>query len=413
MRALIFVLYILLLAPAQLLGQTRRMTDPLTGKQFVSNNSFNSAFPLLQQAHNQVQLTNWEEALFTLDAAVTVDPYSAEALLVRAKVKRALGMFSEARKDLGFALRLNPFVADLYGYSGQFGLMRVLASYPMESMSDLKQRQKLQYYYYDIDRKLESELINKNEAQTLENIIVLIERGKTETANFVLDSVLEANPYSAIALDLKGNLLLQDSLLEEAEKVFLGATKILPDFAISWYNLGRVYMLRGDKEMAHSYFSKAIELRPNLTKAYFERAAILKSMGENAQAIQDYDQVIRDNGSKYAQAFLNRGLTKKMEGDFNGAFRDLDMIIEEFTDNAELLKNRANLHLLFGSVAQGVADYTKAINMKPDYAEAYFNRGLAHFIMYDSVSGCHDLAKSEGLGYKRSAEYIQYFCALR
>lgn len=411
MRPTLFA--IALLALTSSFAQTRSMTDLMKGKVVASENSYNSAFPMLQQAHNQFQLTNWEEALLTLDNAVITEPNSAEALMLRAKVKRSMGMFAEAQKDFTHALRLNPYVADVYGYSGQAGLMSVLSSYPRASMDQLQEAERVKYYYYDIDRKLENELLTEASAEKLEEVLVALENGQESQARNLLTEFISDKPDNAIALDLQGIFYLRDSLTKLAERSFRKAVYILPDFAIGWYNLGRTYVQMGDPETAKSYFSKAIKLRPDLTKAYFERAAILKSMGENQLAIDDYNEVISQNGYKYEQAYLNRGLTKKMQGDFSGALTDLNLIIDDYPQDPYLYKNRGNLQLLFGSVRQGISDYTDAIRYKPDFAEAYFNRGIAHFITYDRVSGCSDMEKSTSLGYPRAEEFIRYFCAIR
>lgn len=48
--------------------------------------------------------------------------------------------------------------------------------------------------------------------------------------------------------------------------------------------------------------------------------------------------------------------------------------------------------------------FTKAIEMKTDYAEAYYNRGMTWFQLpagsYSCNDGCSDLKKSKELGFK-------------
>ncbi|MFT5384362.1 MAG: tetratricopeptide (TPR) repeat protein, partial [Saprospiraceae bacterium] len=115
-------------------------------------------------------------------------------------------------------------------------------------------------------------------------------------------------------------------------------------------------------------------------------------------------------GKTYMEAFLNRGLTKKMLGDFNGAITDLDLSIEEYPESPSLRKSRGNLYLIFGLHRKAIDDYTRSIESDPNYAEAYFNRAMAFFLLYDRISACSDLEKSAELGYKRAEEIQLYFC---
>jgi tetratricopeptide (TPR) repeat protein len=115
-------------------------------------------------------------------------------------------------------------------------------------------------------------------------------------------------------------------------------------------------------------------------------------------------------GGNYLEAYLNRGLLRKMTGNFSGALEDLNRVIKAAPTNAEIYKNRGNLFLLYGYHIHAIADYTKAIDLEGEYAEAYFNRGLAQFLIYDKASGCYDLEQAEKYGYKRAIEKKKYFC---
>ncbi len=77
----------------------------------------------------------------------------------------------------------------------------------------------------------------------------------------------------------------------------------------------------------------------------------------------------------------------------------------------ELNDNNSSLRLLFGARTMAVQEYSKAIRIDSNYAEAYFNRALAHLQLYDKVSGCADLDKSSALGYEKANDLQSSFCA--
>ena len=45
-----------------------------------------------------------------------------------------------------------------------------------------------------------------------------------------------------------------------------------------------------------------------------------------------------------------------------------------------------------------VEDYTRAIEIDPNYATAYFNRGVSKFYLGDTIGACKDARKAQELG---------------
>ncbi|MDA9332749.1 tetratricopeptide repeat protein, partial [Saprospiraceae bacterium] len=57
-----------------------------------------------------------------------------------------------------------------------------------------------------------------------------------------------------------------------------------------------------------------------------------------------------------------------------------------------------------------IADYTKAIEIDPNYAKAYLNRGRSKLMLGQKDSGCLDLSKAGELGYGKAYEVIKEYC---
>jgi|GEM_PF-565814 len=369
----------------------------------------NTVLPHLQLADQQFQAFMFEEPSFMLDKAVAENPDSPAALIARAKFKKVYGMQNESRQDYALAKRLNPYSPYIYGYYGNAGMQEVIAMYPKQSMEKIKTSQVHNYYYEALD----SNLIENAEEQSwpdADMAISLLESENYEAVLPILDKAIKFDNNAAIAWDLKGFVLFKLNRYKEAENAFVKALEIDPEFAIAWYNLGLLDKKRGNLKMAETYLDKAIEIEDDLTKAYFARAEINKMQGDLDDAVEDYDEVIDNKGTSYIEAYANRGLTKKILGDFNGAIIDINKAIEDMPDNADLYKNRGNLYLLFGDTEMAIDDYTTAIRFDSDYAEAYYNRGLAYLSVYDKVNACYDLERAVEYGYKPSEEIQKYFC---
>lgn len=404
-----FILTIILFSMSW--AQTRKMDNAASGRTYAVQNQSRSIQPLLMDAERKFRTFDYDGTFLILENAIAQNPYSTEALVMRAKFRKMVGMQSEAEADIRLANHINPLAANLFGYHGNGGLLKIMAIEPENAFTGLSNFQKLNYYYKALDLKMANSTDQEDLFADFEGVIENIEEGQLFHALDSINTIIDQFPNSAIAFDLKGVILKKQGKFEEATDAFSKAITIEPDFAIAWYNLAQMKKSLGDFEKAKTYLDKAISLQKDLTKAYFERALVLKKMGKEDEAIDDYNKVIEMRGKSYMEAFLNRGLTKKMLGDYNGAFGDLNKAIEEFPNNAELRKNRGNLNLLFGLPRKAIDDFTKAIQLDENFAEAYYNRALAHFILFDKISGCYDLDQSMNLGYEQAAQAKQYFCS--
>ena len=90
-------------------------------------------------------------------------------------------------------------------------------------------------------------------------------------------------------------------------------------------------------------FTKAIEIDPKYTDAYFHRGIAYNRLKKYPEALADFTKEI-ELDPKYADVYYNRGV----------AYNALKKYEE------------------------ALADYSKAIELDPKYARAYYNRGVAY-----------------------------------
>ena len=67
-------------------------------------------------------------------------------------------------------------------------------------------------------------------------------------------------------------------------------------------------------------------------------------------------------------------------------------------ERAETYYNRGLAHSKKGELELAIADYTKAIELKPDFAEAYYNRGGAFLRLGEQERAEADLAIARNMG---------------
>ena len=62
---------------------------------------------------------------------------------------------------------------------------------------------------------------------------------------------------------------------------------------------------------------------------------------------------------------------------------------------------------LSGKLPEAYEDYTRAIELNPQFAEAYYNRGLVQIFMKDTRKGCLDISKAGELGIRQAYEVLR------
>jgi len=149
-----------------------------------------------------------------------------------------------------------------------------------------------------------------------------------------------------------------------------------------------------------------------MLKAHFHKAVLHKMLEEPEKALNSYG-FLEDDEQLVYETHVNLAITKKLMGDPNGAMEHIDKAInlqEKDEENAVLYKLRGNIYMLINNYGKAIEDYNKAIELDNNFAEAYFNRAMAHILQSNRADACYDLQKSTELGYVRASEKIKYFC---
>gem|GEM_PF-2924364 len=182
---------------------------------------------------------------------------------------------------------------------------------------------------------------------------------------------------------------------QNAIKDFSQAIRLNPNYARAYYYRGRIYSLGLDNSKAvmdyaqalridsriYPYdpvvlkdYLQALETPPKGAMDYYRRGGVRWHFADEAGAISDFNQTILNN-SKFAHAYYRRGL----------AINDRDKKRKNFTQAIQLDPNFAEPYLERGftystgvSLAGGLDDFSSAIRIKPNFAQAFYARSAAH-----------------------------------
>ncbi len=155
--------------------------------------------------------------------------------------------------------------------------------------------------------------------------------------------------------------------------LMLSALSVYGENATDYFNRGLKSTLTRTKI---KYFSKALELAPNLTEAYEKRGVLYFFQGKFDNVIQDFQTYIELSPPK-AEAYRMLGMGYLKSGDYQSAIYNFTRAIKIDSKQASAYSNRANAHFLSANYDLTILDSTKAIELggdPRDIADAYRTR---------------------------------------
>jgi tetratricopeptide (TPR) repeat protein len=174
------------------------------------------------------------------------------------------------------------------------------------------------------------------------------------------------------------------------------------------------YFMRGLKSTSTrtkiKYFSKALELAPNLTEAYEKRGMLYFFQGKFDNVIEDFQTFIYLSPPT-AEAYRMLGMGYLRKGDYPSAIKNFTRAIGINSKMASAYANRAEAYFLSGNYDLTVLDSTNAIEIggnPRDIADAYRTRAKAYRKTDRNELSAEDIRSS----WKVDPRYSYYYKAL-
>ncbi len=189
--------------------------------------------------------------------------------------------------------------------------------------------------------------------------------------------------------------------------LMLSALSVYGENATDYFNLGIKSTVTRTKI---KYFSKALELAPNLTEAYEKRGMLYFFQGQFDNVIQDFQAYIRLAPPK-AEAYRMLGIGYLNSGFYERAIERFTRAIEMESELASAYANRAEAYRLSGKYEETILDSTKAIELGGDprnIADAYRTRAKAFRKTGRNELSAEDIRSS----WQIDPRYAYYFRAL-
>ena len=152
------------------------------------------------------------------------------------------------------------------------------------------------------------------------------------------------------------------------------------------------YTDKKDYNKAITLFSELIILRPDVIESYRNRGYCYFLLNMYNEAIDDLNVYLSKNQND-AMIYEIRGYSFFNMANFQSALYDFEMQVK-LDPTAYSYFNRGQSKSELNNQVGAIADYTKAINLKPDFSMAYNNRGWCKFELNNFSSALLDLNKA-------------------
>jgi hypothetical protein len=222
--------------------------------------------------------------------------------------------------------------------------------------------------------------------EKLNTAFAIYKSGNREQAAFMCDELIRTTPKYIPPYNLLGVIMCDVSNWMVALEVFTKALAVDPKNEVTLDYRGNVYVELKQIDLAIADFTKAIKCNPKYAKSLFNRGCVYQLANKMEEAIADYRQAIKIQ-PHFPEAINNLGAALLNYHKFEEA---LELYSKALSMNSPVpeafLNNRALVLQQIGRIEEAFADYNKALAIKPDLADAQFNRSMCLLTLGDKQS---------------------------
>ena len=230
-----------------------------------------------------------------------------------------------------------------------------------------------------------------------------------ETTNYIkdLNEVNESRmlPFTLVLTNADARLSAEDINRHFASiEYYNGLIATSQPRSIDYFARAIDLLMVRNPEAAIADLDKAIGLSEKFALAYFARAHAKYLAAQTRQAgsattiapsaVAGAKGRLGDEERKQ-QALLARSKDNAL---YSEMLADFDSALKYSPRNVYAMFNKGNIYMTLNDNTAALSAYTAAIGLKPDFGEAYYNRGLVYLRLGNKQKGLADLSKAGELG---------------
>ncbi len=193
---------------------------------------------------------------------------------------------------------------------------------------------------------------------------------------------LEINPENVDCLLKSAEMNIHLQQYGKAIDDINTALRLDDQLPLAYYMKGRIYKETGDSSLAVSSYQTAVEVDPSYYEAYIE-AGLLYAQAGSDLALEYFNTAMdlkpQSVEAKYATAYFLQESYKKDTARVSQAKALYQEILEIDPNNAAAAFNQGYIELEFRmNYRKALEHFSLAIELFPQYYQAFYNRGLCH-----------------------------------
>ena len=197
---------------------------------------------------------------------------------------------------------------------------------------------------------------------------------------------------------------MKKKLFSFAIALILGITSAYAQSAQERFNRANNYVRNGQIDQAIAEYDAVIEMQPNDSGVYYNRAYAYFTKDDYGKAIDDFTKSI--SIMPHASAYYGRGVAYWKNKNPELAIADYNKAIEIDPNYANAYCNRGVVYAENGKPEQAIADFTKALELNPRDALAYAGRSKTYHNIGKDDLALADANKAESLGYAMGPGFV-------
>ena len=320
---------------------------------------------------------DYQEAIRTLNTLLRFDEDAFEGYFLRGIAKYNLDDLLGAEADFSTAIRLNPVYTQAYTYRA---ITRSRLGNYDDALQDFREAIDLRpdlpgpYYSRGVTR-----LLNQQFKEAIDDF----------------DKFIRQENKVADAFICRGLSYLHLKDTTRAYENFNTAIRTNRENPNGYNRRGGLHLQQEQYKEAEADFNKAIECDSAYLLSYFNRALVYNATNRPMQALADFDKVIQLDSTN-SLTYFNRAMLRTQI-----APEDYDKVALYSPNNVLVYYNRAGVYAQLGEIERAVEDYTSAIKLYPDFANAYIYRGRLRELLRDPQGAKED----RSIAQRKIAEY--------
>ena len=218
--------------------------------------------------------------------------------------------------------------------------------------------------------------------------------------------ILNKYPHSFVALNSLGAEYMLNQNYDMALQYLKAAINENTNYYKGYYNRGLLFAQTGRMKDALNDFDKAIALK-QYSKAYVARANVFYTLKKFDKAIEDAETVLKLEPTNFKANYVLANCYDDLN-QLDKALSLYNKVIISDSENPLYYLRRAILYGKQQNMSSCLKDLDICTELNPDFAEAYYWKGVAKVNLKQNP--CEEFKKAVALGFNAAQQPLMTYC---